>query len=199
MCKHQFLLIAIILLNSLNSHGQKLDKLLNVNYKAGMVILNSGDTLRGSFEFNDCKENYQLLVYINPLSNEKSAFEPKQVYCYMIDSLLFFPKELREGWEFVRLIYYDNLKIFLRKRFFTSNVSSGTENQIMYEKPNGKYILVSFDNFYPFKIKVGDFFDDDIDLASKIRDNTYTKKDILKIAVEYNDWFKQNKTKSVYK
>lgn len=193
MRKYQLLLIAIILLNSLKIQGQKLDKLLNVNYKAGMVILNSGDTLRGSFEFNDCKENYQLLVYIDPLNNEKSAFEPQQVYCYMIDSLLFFPKELKEGWEFLRLIYYDNLKIFLRKRFFTSNVSSGTENQIMYEKPDGKYILVSFDNFYPFKTKVGDFFSDDTDLANKIRNNTLTKKDILKIAIEYNEWYKQNK------
>ena len=193
MRKYQLLLVAFILFINLKSQGQKLDNLLNIKYRTGMVILNSGDTLRGSIEFNDCKENYQYLVYINPLTSKKSAFEPQKVYCFTIDSLLFFPKELKDGWEFVRLLYYDNLKIFLRKHFFTTNMSSSFENQIMFEKPDGNYILISFDNFYPFKTKVSDFFGEDPDLADKIKKNTFTNKNILKIAVEYNNWYKQNK------
>jgi hypothetical protein len=63
----------------------------------------------------------------------------------------------------------------------------------MYEKPNGKYLLVSFNNFYPFKTKVGDFFSDDPDLSKKIYSNKYTKDDVFKIAQEYNNWLLKKK------
>lgn len=191
MRKHHFILILFILFVCLNTQGQKLDKLLNVQYKAGFVVLNSGDTLRGGFEFNDCEQNYHLLVYIDPISTKKQAYEPQEVEYFMLDSLVFMPKELKDGWVFVRLLIYDRLKVYLYKRFYTSNTGSGVENQIMYEKPDGKYLLVSFDNFFPFKTRVGDFFSDDPELREKINNDTYTKKDVFKIAMDYNEWLRQ--------
>jgi|GEM_PF-2092422 len=191
MRKHHLMLILFILLVNMNAEGQKLDKFLNVHYKAGFVVLNSGDTLRGGFEFNDCEQNYQLLVYIDPVSEEKTAYEPQEVEYFMLDSLVFMPKELKDGWVFVRLLLYDHLKVYLYKRFYTSNIGSGVENQIMYEKPDGKYLLVSFDNFFPFKTRVGDFFSDDPELRVKINNDTYTKKDVFKIALDYNEWLRQ--------
>jgi len=191
MRRHHLILILLILLVNQNTQGQKLDKLLNVQYKAGFVVLDSGDTLRGGFEFNDCEQNYRLLVYIDPLSAVKQAYEPQEVEFFMLDSLVFMPKELKDGWVFVRLLIYDQLKVYLYKRFFTSNTGSGVENQIMYEKSDGKYLLVSFDNFFPFKSRVGDFFRDDHELYQKIDNNTYSKKDVFKIASDYNDWLRQ--------
>lgn len=195
MRKHQFILLSFILLISLNNMAQGLDKLLNVKYKAGFVILNTGDTLRGAFEFNDCEQNYRILVFIDPISYKKTAYEPQQVKYFVLDSLTFMPKELKEGWVFVRLLLYDNLKVYLHKHFITSNISNGIENQIMYEKPNGKFILVILDRFYPFKTKVGDFFSDDPDLYEKIDKGIYKNniKDILKISNEYNDWLRMYK------
>ena len=188
MKKQHLFLVTVCFILSLSSSAQKLDKLLNDKYKGGFAILNRGDTLRGVFEFNDSKPNYELLVYIDPVSLKKSAYKPNEVTFFKLDSLYYLPKELKEGWEFVQLISNDRLKVYLRKRFFTTNTGSGSENQIMYEKPDGSYLLVSFNNFFPFKERVGEFFSDDPELSKKINNNTYTKADVLKIALDYNTW-----------
>jgi len=195
MQKKQFVLLFFILFVSLNNNAQDLDKLLNVQYKPGFVILNTGDTLTGAFEFNDCEQNYHVLVYIDPISTKKTAYEPQQVKYFMLDSLTYMPKELKDGWVFVRLLLYDNLKVYLHKHYITSNLANSIENQIMYEKPNGKFILVTLDRFYPFKTKVGDFFSDDPDLFEKIDKGIYKNniKDIFKISNEYNDWLRMYK------
>jgi len=193
MKKQHLFLVTVCFILSLSSSAQKLDKLLNDKYKGGFAILNRGDTLRGVFEFNDSKPNYELLVYIDPVSLKKSAYKPDEVTFFKLDSLYYLPKELKEGWEFVQLISNDRLKVYLRKRFFTTNTGSGSENQIMYEKPDGSYLLVSFNNFFPFKERVGEFFSDDPELSKKINNNTYTKADVLKIAQEYNTWLLKEK------
>jgi len=193
MKKQHLFLVTVCFMLSLSSYGQKLDELLNVRYKGGFAILNSGDTLRGVFEFNDSKPNYELLVYMDPVTLKKSAYKPDEVTFFKLDSLYYLPKELKEGWEFVQLISNDRLKVYLRKRFFTTNTGSGSENQIMYEKPDGTYLLVSFNNFFPFKTRVTDFFSDDPELSKKINNNTYTKADVLKIAQEYNTWLLKEK------
>jgi len=193
MKKQHLFLVTVCFILSLSSSAQKLDKLLNDKYKGGFAILNRGDTLRGVFEFNDSKPNYELLVYIDPVSLKKSAYKPDEVTFFKLDSLYYLPKELKEGWEFVQLISNDRLKVYLRKRFFTTNTGSGSENQIMYEKPDGSYLLVSFNNFFPFKTRVGEFFSDDPELSKKIHNNTYTKADVLKIAQEYNTWLLKEK------
>ena len=188
MKRQHLLLTSICLMISLNSFSQKLDEILNVRHKEGFAILNNGDTLIGNFEFNDSKQNYLQLVYIDPVSHKKSAYNPEEVNFFSLDSSYYFPKELKDGWEFVKLISNDCLKVYLHRRFFTTDIGSGDENQIMYEKPNGEYLLVSFNNFYPFKTQVGAFFSDDPDLSKKIYSNKYTKDDVLKIALEYNNW-----------
>jgi len=193
MKRQQFVFIIICLLLSSNIYSQKLDELLNIKYRTGFAILNNKDTLTGRFEFNDCEQNYHLLVYSDPVTLKKSAYKPQEVKYFSLDTLFYIPKELKEGWEFVQLISNDSLKVYLRKRFFTTNIGSGSENQIMYEKPTGEYLLVSFNNFYSFKTRVGGFFSDDPDLSKKIYNNTYTKNDVLKIALEYNNWLKKNK------
>ena len=193
MKRHQFVFVIICLLLSMNIYCQKLDELLNIKYRTGFAILNNKDTLTGSFEFNDCEQNYRLLVYSNPVTLKKSAYKPQEVRYFALDTIFYVPKELKEGWEFVQLISNDSLKVYLRKRFFTTFTTSGSENQIMYEKKNGKYLLVSFNNFYPFKTRVGEFFSDDPELSKKIYNNTYTKNDVLKIALEYNNWLKGKK------
>ena len=177
----------------MNIYSQKLDELLNIKYRTGFAILNNKDTLTGRFEFNDCEQNYRLLVYSNPVTLKKSAYKPKEVKYFSLDTIFYIPKELKEGWEFVQLISNDTLKVYLRKRFFTTNTGSGSENQIMYEKPSGEYLLVSFNNFYSFKTRVGAFFSDYPELSKKIYNNTYTKDDVLKIALEYNNWLKGKK------
>jgi len=194
MRKHQFILLSIILLISQNNKAQGLDKLLNVQYKPGFAILNTGDTLTGAFEFNDCEQNYRILVFIDPRNSKKAAYEPQQVKYFMLDSLTYMPKELKDGWGFVRLLLYDNLKVYLHKKFITSNIANGIENQIILEKPNGKFILVTLDRFYPFKTKVGDFFSDDPDLYEKINKGIYKNdiKDIFKISNEYNNWLRMS-------
>ena len=193
MKRHQFVFIITCLLLSTNIYSQKLDELLNIKYRTGFAILNNKDTLTGRFEFNDCEQNYHLLVYCDPVTLKKSAYKPQEVKYFSLDTLFYIPKELKEGWEFVQLISNDSLKVYLRKRFFTTNIGSGSENQIMYEKPTGEYLLVSFNNFYSFKTRVGGFFSDDPDLSKKIYNNTFTKNDVLKIALEYNNWLKKNK------
>jgi len=193
MKKQHLFLVSVCFILSLSSYGQKLDELLNVRYKGGFAILNRGDTLRGVFEFNDSKPNYELLVFMDPVTLKKSAYKPDEVTFFKLDSLYYLPKELKEGWEFVQLISNDRLKVYLRKWFFTTNTGSGSENQIMYEKPDGSYLLVSFNNFFPFKTRVGEFFSDDPELSKKIHNNTYTKADVLKIAQEYNTWLLKEK------
>ncbi|MDD4993039.1 MAG: hypothetical protein PHR83_12480 [Paludibacter sp.] len=188
-----FYLICSILFISINTYSQKkLDKFLNVQYKLGFAILNNGDTLNGPFEFNNCEKNYQILVYVNPTDFSKKAYNPQEVKFFALDSTYYLPKELKDGWVFVQLISNDKLGVYLYKRFLTTQMGSGSENQLMLEKPNGQYILVPLNNFFPFKFKVSDFFSDDEELSTKILNETYKRKDIIKIAYDYNNWLKEH-------
>lgn len=193
MKRHSCYLLLFFLLSNLYTYSQALDKFLNVKYKNGFAILCKGDTLEGKFEFNDCEQNYKLLVYLNPDGKGKKAYEPQEVKYFALEDVFYLPKQLDEGWEFVQLISNDNLAVYLRKRFITTNTGAGTVNQIMYQKSNGKYLLVSFDPFFLFKPRLTEFFSDDQELCKKINNDTYTKKDVLKIALEYNNWLKQQK------
>ena len=187
-------LVSFIFVVNIYSFSQKgLDRLLNVQYKIGFAILNNGDTLNGPFEFNDCEKNYQLLVYVNPANFSKKAYNPEEVKFFALDSTYYIPKKLKDGWEFVQLISNDKLGVYLHKRFLTTHMGSGSENQVMLEKPNGQYLMVPLNNYYQFKFKVSDFFSDDEALSTKILNETYTRKDILKIAYEYNNWLKELK------
>src|SRR5665647_801212 len=118
MRKLQLMLLSFFLLINMNVQGQMLDEILNVKYKPGFAILNNGDTLRGAFEFNDCNQNYHMLVYVDPITLTKSAYEPQEVKYFVLDSLTFQPKKLKDGLVFVRLLLYDSLKVYLHKRFY---------------------------------------------------------------------------------
>jgi len=193
MQRNHLILLSFIMLINLSAHSQRLDKLLHVKYKEGFAILANGDTIDGNFEFNDCEQNYKLLVYINPVSLTKKAYTPEEVTYFALDSLFYLPKKFKDGWEFVQLISNDSMKVYIHKHFFTTDIRSEKENQIMYEKPGGEYLLVSSSSFFPFKTKVGDFFSDDTELLKKINNNVYTKDDFMKIAYEYNIWLKKKK------
>lgn len=190
MKKHFIILFISFFFFSQYSNAQSLEKLLNIQIRSGFAILNTGDTLLGCFEFNDSKDNYRLLVYKDPLTHKNSAYLPQDVDFFVIDSLYFRPKELKDEWVFMRILFEDNMKMYLHKNFYTTYSYSGFYNQFFIEKPTGENILVTVDNFYPFKTKVGNFFKDCPDIYSKIKNNTYQAKDLLKITLQYNDWLK---------
>jgi len=133
------------------------------------------------------------LVFIDPVTLKKRAFDPREVKMFSIDSLTFFPKEIKGEKVFMRILINDILKVYLNKHFFTNDINSGSTNEFLCLKPTGESILVSMDSFYPFKTRVGDFFRDDNDLYLKIKKNRYSNKDLFKIAIEYNDWLRDTK------
>jgi len=183
-------LFAFILFFCSNSNGQVLEKLLNIQIRPGFAILNNGDTLVGSFEFNDSKDNYKLLVYKDPVTYKNSAYLPQEVEFFSIDSLYFRPLELKDEWVFMRILFEDKIKLYLHKYFYTTYSYSGFYNQFYLKKQNGENLMVTIDNFYPFKKKVGDFFSDCPEIYKKINNNTYKSNDLLKIVLEYNEWLK---------
>ena len=194
MPKIKVVLMLVVLLFCLNIYSQKgLDKLLNVKYKTGYAILNSGDTLNGCFEFNDCEQNYRLLVYVDCSTFKKQAFDPQDVKFFSLDSLYYIPKKLKTGWEFVELIANDSLKLYWHRRFFTTYIDSNVNKEIMFEKPDGKYLIIPNDKNYSFSVRVSDFFSDYSDLSKMIDKGIYTRKDIFKISVEYNNWLTKGK------
>ncbi len=172
------------------TNAQLLEKLLNIQIRSGYAILNTGDTLLGCFEFNDSKDNYKILVYKDPITHKNSAYLPQDVNIFTIDSMYFRPKELKDEWVFMRVLFEDKIKMYLHKNFYTTFSYSGCYNQFLIEKPTGEKILVTVDNFYPFKTKVGNFFKDCPAIYSKIKNNTYQAKDLFEITVEYNEWLK---------
>lgn len=172
------------------TNAQLLEKLLNIQIRSGYAILNTGDTLLGCFEFNDSKDNYKILVYKDPITHKNSAYLPQDVNIFIIDNLYFRPIELKNEWVFMRVLFEDKMKMYLHKNFYTTFSYSGFYNQFFIEKPTGEKILVTIDNFYPFKTKVGNFFKDCPSIYSKIKNNTYQAKDLFEITVEYNEWLK---------
>ena len=182
-------LLSFVLYNQF-IYAQLLEKLLNIQIRSGYAILNTGDTLLGCFEFNDCMDNYKILVYKDPVTLKNSAFLPREVSIFTIDSMYFRPKELKNDLVFMRVLFEDKMKMYLHKKYYTTNSYSGFYNQFLIEKPTGDKILVSNDSFYPFKTKVGNFFKDCPAIYSKIKNNIYQSNDLFKITMEYNEWLK---------
>lgn len=175
------------------SNAQVFEKLMNIQIRSGYAILNSGDTLIGSFEFNDSKDNYKILIYKNPLTHKNSAYLPHDVEFFAIDSLYFRPVEYKGEWYFMRILVEDEMRMYLHKNYYTTYSHAGVYNQFYILKPTGESIMVTIDYFYPFKTKAGNFFKDCPAIYSKIKNNTYQPKDIFKITLEYNEWLKKNK------
>ena len=173
-----------------NLKGQTFDNILGVKYQTGYAVLNNNDTIQGVFEFNDCEQNYKLLVYLDPLTRRKIAYNPQEISLFVLNDKIFKPVELKYEWFFMRVILEDELKVYLHKNFYTIIISSGVNTEIYMIKPNDEKLLVSFDNFFPFKTKLANFVEDCADLVQKINNDVYVRKDILQIAQEYNEFLK---------
>ncbi|HRZ98435.1 MAG TPA: hypothetical protein P5084_12840 [Paludibacter sp.] len=190
MKKPIILFLFIFLFFNQFSNAQLLEKLLNIQIRTGFAILNNGDTLLGCFEFNDSEDNYRMLVYKDPVTHKNSAYLPQDVNLFSIDNLYFRPIELKDEWVFMRVLFEDKMKMYLHKKFYTTDAYSGFYNQFLIQKPSGEKLLVTIDNFYPFKTKVGNFFKDCPAIYSKIKNNIYQANDLFKITMEYNEWLK---------
>jgi len=191
--KRLYILFISIVICTATSHSQLLDILRNIKIRPGFVILNTGDTLLGSFEFNDCKENYRLVIYRDPVTYNSQAFEPQEVKLLSISENYYRPIEYKHEWVLMRVIFEDKLKFFHHKRFFTTFSNTGYSNEYYIIKPDGETLMVSTDVFYPFKTKAGYFFKDCPSVYEKIKNNTYSVKELPEIITEYNEWLKANK------
>lgn len=191
MKKFLLLSISLCLLLGLNANGQFLKKLLGTVYVKGIVVLNSGDTLKGDINFNDDNTDYQVLVMRDTLNKTKLRYHPQDIRYFSIDSMFFYPKLLKRDSVFMRLLVNDSLKIYKYKYLMATAYYSAIETSYIYEKPDGKYLQVLTSKLFPFKKRVGEFFKDDPELSEKILNKTYKFDDLYVIANEYNAWLKR--------
>jgi hypothetical protein len=191
MKKHLILSISLCLLLGLNVNGQFLKKLLGTMYVRGIVVLNSGDTLKGDINFSDAYGDYQVLVMRDTLNKNKLRYHPQDIRYFSIDSMLFYPKLLKRDSVFMQLLVNDSLKIYKYRYLVATAYYSATETSFIYEKPDGKLLQVLSSKLFPFKKRVGEFFKDDPELSEKILNKTYKFDDLYVIANEYNTWLKR--------
>lgn len=186
MKKLCFLLITFLLILNLNCKGQVLDELIGIRFKNGFIVLNTGDTLKGSLFINN--SDYRYIGFKNPVNNKRKVYDGYEVKCFYADSLFFYPKLLGDYRIFMGLLLNDSLKIY----YFHCKISTMSDEAFIYEKPDGQSIVV---RPLSFKKRVGDFFNDYPELSKKIHNKTYRMKDLFLIAYEYNKWLRQKKSK----
>ncbi len=171
--------------------AQKLDKFLKVKYGAGFAVLNNGDTIYGKFEFNDCPQNYKLLVHLDTLDYTKDAYNPNEVRYYALGKNIYVPHPSKDGLVFMRVLLEDSLRVYQHKHFYTSYTRTGFTNQFYCIKPTGEELVVSAGSDSPFVASTTKFFSDYPELCYLIKKKKYTQKDLYKIALIYNDWLRK--------
>lgn len=190
--KAKALLFAGLLLLVSGIKAQKpistLDEILSVDYKFGYAILEKGDTLIGYFEFNDCPQNYEYLVYANEKTKKKELYEPAEVKYFALDNILYFPRKFEDKLYFMRLFYDYSLKLYIYKHYYTTNEGNEKSDYYLLEKPTGESIMVQPNPFYPFKTRLSEFFGDCPELKGKIDKGVYDIHNMAEIVRDYNNW-----------
>lgn len=181
-----------IVLGQKPTWGEKLDHTLKVKFKTGFAVLSNGDTLTGKFEFNDCQQNYQLLVHLDTLNYKKEAYKPDQVKYFGLDKDLYAPHQSKDdGLVFMRVLLDDSLKIYQHKHFYTSYTGNSFANQFYCVKSTGEELVVLPASDFPFIASTTKFFRDYPELCYLIKKKKYTKKDLYKIGLIYCDWLRK--------
>lgn len=165
-----------------------MDELLNVKYTYGEAVLTNGDTLRGAFEFNNCKDNYKNLVYRISSSPQKQLFTPDEVQYFYLNENWYFPKEYDGEKYFMMLCYNDSLSMYLHRHYYTTNEANRCTFYYLLEKSNGDKLFVKNNPDFHFKSKVGNFLQDCPEVAFKIKKGKLGFKNLTDIVREYNDW-----------
>jgi len=192
--KYVIVIISCFLTLNISAQKQTLsDKLMGRTYHDGLIVLNSGDTLKGKIVMSNDHSDYKLVEFVDTLTKEKKFYKPIDVQYFLVENLVFYSKKLNKKDVYMCLLVNDHLKLYLHKVLVATGYYSTTGITYVFEKPDGQMLQVFNNKLTGFSKKTGAFFSDYPELSEKIKNKTYKFNDVFIITKEYNTWLKSNR------
>jgi hypothetical protein len=167
-------------------------------WKAGYVILNSGDTVKGDVKYNTKKE-LQMFSKVTLKQGETTKnYKPDQIKEYGYEEVKFLTRTMNKELVFLKLVSAGKINLFewqfevyhgdqtlIEKDFYVENTGSTSKEP---EKLKGNR----------FKKTVAEMMADHTELVSRVEaDNKkYEIAEMQSVIEEYNEWYEQNNNTS---
>ncbi len=161
-------------------------------WKAGYVILNSGDTLRGDIKYNTKKElSLFTKVTLKNAENVQKNYKPDDIKEFAYEDVHFLSRIMDKEPVFLKLVSAGQINLFewqfevyhgdqteVEKDFYIEKVGSDAKEP---EKLKGS----------KFKKTVSELMSDNTDLVSRVEsdDKKYEIAEMQSVIEEYNDWY----------
>lgn len=161
-------------------------------WKAGYVILNSGDTLKGEIKYNTKKElSLFTKVTLKNAENVQKNYKPEDVKEFAYEDVHFLSRIMDKEPVFLKLVSAGQINLFewqfevyhgdqteVEKDFYIEKIGSEAKEP---EKLKGS----------KFKKTVSELMSDNMDLVSRVEndDKKYEIAEMQSVIEEYNDWY----------
>ncbi len=156
----------------------------------GYIVTNTGDTLRGTIKYGTPAQRTVKIVFTDAKTKESTKYEPFQIKEYYVE---------KEKSTYESEIYQQSLEDEFGYGVFMKRLNNGMVAVYEYWNTDGergfiqtfikrgKEKLVSV-NYMDFTAQMTEYFDDFPQLSAKIERGAFKKKQLVKIAEEYNKW-----------
>ena len=193
MTKHLYLALILVL-------GAFSTAKADLVWKAGYVILNNGDTVKGDIKYNTKKELPLFTkVSLKMADGVQKNYKPDQVKEFSYEGVRFLTRTLDKELVFLKLVSEGNINLFewqyevyhgeetrIEKDFYVEKTGSDAKEP---KKLKGNH----------FKKTVSELMSDNTELVTRVEneDKKYEIADMQSVIEEYNTWHaEQNATPS---
>ncbi|MCU0435614.1 MAG: hypothetical protein MUC87_19295 [Bacteroidia bacterium] len=165
-------------------------------WKAGYVVLNSGDTVKGEVRYNTKKEiDLYSKVQIKLSETEKKSYNPDKIKSYGYEEVKFVTRKIGGELAFVKVLTAGRINIFEFQYELQRGGDIVVEKEYFIENTDKKADEPQKLKTAKFKKIVAELMADHTELVERIQaeDKKYELSDCQEIAEEYNEWVASQK------
>jgi hypothetical protein len=162
-------------------------------WKAGFVVLNSGDTLRGEIKVNAKKELPMFSKISFKMGETTKMYKPEQITSYGYDDKRFLSRKLEGEMTFLKVLSYGRVIFYELQYEMQRGADLIVDSEYYMEKNDGSGAAPTKVKSNKFKKMVADVMADHTELVEKVQseDKKYEYNDMVRIVEEYNNWYEE--------
>ena len=160
------------------------------NTHQGFIITNQNDTIYGTIIYGDAAQQNVEVTFVDPATQKSKVFKPYQLKAYFANSEFHESKiyDESQGLGYGHSVFMKRLNDGQVKVYeYWNNTTARPFTQLFITNGKDRMVFVSQ---LKFKKQMATFFKDSAFIQKKILDGDYNRKDVLQLAVDYNNWKK---------
>jgi hypothetical protein len=166
-------------------------------YKAGYVLLTTGDSVKGDIRVNTTKELTMFQKVAVKIGDATKTYKPEQVKEYSYETTKFVARKVDGEMQFLKVISSGRINLYELQFEVQRGNDLVVDSDYYIEKNDGSNAEPQKVKANKFKKTVAEMMSDNTELVSRVQgdDKKYEIDDMAKVVEEYNTWYdKQNGT-----